>query len=206
MQELIKKVYYKKRHVRNQAVIFLLRQEPGAFIKLYPDVQKQGVRDNYEFMRRLMYANLKNVENIDHPELQSLKEVHRQIKRYNLEKFVIKPGFIEGDDLVGFYNLATIYIQPSLYEGFGIPVLEAMSCGCPVMCSDVSSLPEVAGRSAVYFDPLNKDQFLNVMEQILSDKSLRRKLSSLGLHQAAKFSWERTSHETYTVFESIKRS
>jgi len=64
IQELIKKVYHKKRHVNNQAVIYLLRQEPGAFIKLYPDVQKQGVRDNYEFIRRLMYANLKNAENI----------------------------------------------------------------------------------------------------------------------------------------------
>jgi len=64
VQELIKKVYYKKRHVFNQATIYLLRQEPFAFIKLYPDVQKQGVKDNYEFIRRLMYANLEKTENI----------------------------------------------------------------------------------------------------------------------------------------------
>ncbi|MCX5698218.1 MAG: hypothetical protein NTX01_00760 [Candidatus Omnitrophica bacterium] len=64
VQELIKKVYYKKRHANNHAVIYLLRQEPNAFIKLYPDVQKQGIRDNYEFMRRLMYANLEKLENI----------------------------------------------------------------------------------------------------------------------------------------------
>jgi len=64
IQELIKKPYYKKRHAHNQAVIYLLIQEPGALIKLYPDVQKQGVRDNYEFIRRLMYANLNGVENI----------------------------------------------------------------------------------------------------------------------------------------------
>ncbi len=64
VQELVKKVYYKKRHVFNQATIYLLRQEPFAFIKLYPDVQKQGVKDNYEFIRRLMYANLEKTENI----------------------------------------------------------------------------------------------------------------------------------------------
>lgn len=143
---------------------------------------------------------LKKVENIDHPELESLKAVNRLISQNNLEEVIIRPGQIDIDDLVGFYNLATVYVQPSLYEGFGLPVLEAMSCGCPVISSKVSSLPEVAGKAAVYFDPQNGEQLIKILQQILTDKSLRLKLSKLGLQQAMKFSWEGVADETIKLY------
>lgn len=143
---------------------------------------------------------LKNVENIDHPELTSLKQVNELIKENNLEQFIIKPGFLDIAELVSFYNLATVYVQPSLYEGFGLPVLEAISCGAPVLCSSFASLPEVGGEAAVYFDPNNLEQFVKILSGVLEDKSLQYRLSKLGLKQALKFSWYQTAKETKKVY------
>lgn len=144
---------------------------------------------------------LKKVDDIDHPELASLKKVNQLIKNYNLEDNILRPGQVEVEDLVGFYNLATVYIQPSLYEGFGLPILEAMSCGTPIVCSNQGSLPEIGGDAAVYFNPTNQEQFLEILGQLLQDKSLREKLSRLGLKQASKFSWERVADETVKVYK-----
>lgn len=146
---------------------------------------------------------LKKVENIDHPELESLKIVNRLISQNNLEEMTIRPGQVDTDDLIGFYNLATVYVQPSLYEGFGLPVLEAFSSGCPVISSGAASLPEVGGRAAVYFDPQNSDQLVKILSEVLLDKSLRSKLSKLGLNQAERFSWEKVADETVKVYEQV---
>ena len=143
---------------------------------------------------------LKNVENIDHPELKGIKDVNRLIKEYRLEEKIIKPGYIGNKDLAVFYNLATIYIQPSLYEGFGLPVVEAFSCGTPVACSDRGSLPETGGNAAVYFDPQNLWQFVTIIKELLEDVSLRDKLSRLGLLQASKFTWKKTALATKKVY------
>lgn len=132
---------------------------------------------------------LKKVGNIDHPELLSLKEVNRLIYEYKLEEKILRPGYVDSEDLVGIYNLATVYIQPSLYEGFGLPILEAFSCGTPVVSSNRGSLPETGGDAAVYFDPTNLKQFKYIVSEILESKSLQRKLSKLGFIQASKFSW-----------------
>lgn len=146
---------------------------------------------------------LKNLENIDHPELASLKKLNRMIREYNLEEKVFRPGSIDNGELIAFYNLATIYIQPSLYEGFGLPILEAFSCGTPVVSSDRGSLREVGGNAAVYFDPTNLKQFKSILLEILEDKSLQKKLSKLGLEQAAKFSWDKVIDETKIVYEKV---
>lgn len=144
---------------------------------------------------------LKNVENIDHPELQSLKKLNQKILDYNLKDKVLKPGYLDDEDLVAFYNLATIYIQPSLYEGFGLPILQAFACGTPVVSSQRSSLPEVGGNAAVYFDPTNLSRFTWVISEILKDKSLQKKLSRLGLERAARFSWDKVIAETKKVYK-----
>lgn len=143
---------------------------------------------------------LKNVENINHPELQSLKKVNFFIKEYNLENSIIRVGQVEEEDLVAFYNLATVYIQPSFYEGFGLPVLQAFACGAPVISSGEGSLPEVGGSAAVYFNPSNLKQFLEVVKELLQNRSLRDKLSRLGLEQAKNFSWEKTANETKQIY------
>ena len=143
---------------------------------------------------------LKDVENIEHPELESLKLVKKLIKQYGLESKVIIPGQVEDDELVAFYNLATLYVQPSIYEGFGLPILQAFACGTPVISSDRGSLVEVGGQSAVYFDPTNLKQFISIARELIEDKSLRSKLSKLGLKQAAKFSWEKVAGETKSIY------
>ena len=144
---------------------------------------------------------LKNVEDIDHPELESLKQVNRLIKRYKLEDKIMRPGNIGNDELVAFYNLSTLCIQPSLYEGFGLPVLESLSCGTPVISSNAGSLPEVGGKAVIYFDPTNLDKFVLILKDVLEDRSSLTKLSKIGLEQASKFSWEKTASATLEVYK-----
>lgn len=146
---------------------------------------------------------LKKLENIDHPELKSLKETNQKIKDFNLENKVIRPGWINNDDLVGFYNLATVYIQPSLYEGFGFPILQAFSCGCPVISANAGALPEVVGDAGILFDPTNLNQLVSILTEVLDDKTVRQKLSKLGLERAKNFSWEKTAAETLKVYEKV---
>lgn len=146
---------------------------------------------------------LKNVENINHPELESLKMLNRKIKEYHLESQIIRPGNIDGNELVAFYNLATLYVQPSLYEGFGLPILESFACGAPVVSSNAGSLPEVGGKAAAYFDPTNLDQFVKLLMETLQDRSLRYKLSKMGFERAGRFSWERTVSETVEVYKRV---
>lgn len=143
---------------------------------------------------------LKDVENIDHPELESLKQANRLIKNYGLNEKVIRPGHIENEELVTFYNLATLYVQPSLYEGFGLPIIEAFSCGTPVLSSNRGSLREIGGESAVYFDPDNLKQFISIAKELIENLSIRNKLVKLGLMQAAKFSWKKTAEETISAY------
>lgn len=148
---------------------------------------------------------LKKVEDIDHPELESLKKTNQLIKDYKLEDKIIRPGNLENGELAAFYNLATIYIQPSLYEGFGLPVLQAFACGVPVISSNAGSLKEVGGEAAIYFDPRNIGQFISVLSDVLQNKSLQKKLSKLGFEQVTKFSWEKVSKQTKQVyFDAIK--
>lgn len=145
---------------------------------------------------------LKKIDNIDHPELNSLKRVNELIYKLNLEKEVIRLGQIDIKDLAGIYNLATVYVQPSFYEGFGLPVLEAISCGTPVVCSKDGSLPEVGGNAAIYFDPKNVNQLVHLLREVLNDKSLQNKLSKMGLKQADKYSWEKTAAESIKIYLS----
>lgn len=145
-------------------------------------------------------AFLKDVTSTNHSELQSLKLVNKLIKQYKLEKNIIRPGQLKNNDLIAFYNLATLYVQPSIYEGFGLPVLEAFACGTPVISSNRGSLPEVGGKAAVYFNPDNLNQFVSITAELLGDKSLLNKLSRLGFQQVSRFSWKKVALETKSVY------
>lgn len=149
---------------------------------------------------------LKKVEDIDHPELESLKKVNRLIKNLNLEDNILRPGDLNLEELISFYNLATVYIQPSLYEGFGLPLLESFSCGTPVLSSNRGSLPEIGGDAAIYFDPTNLDQFVAILTEVLQNKSLQDKLSRLGFKQAEKFSWDKVTKETKDIYYKILKN
>lgn len=148
---------------------------------------------------------LKRVNDINHPELESLKLVNKLIEEQGLEESIVRVGNLEKDELAAFYNLASAYVQPSFYEGFGLPVLEAFACGVPVVCSNGGSLPEVGGDAALFFNPQNLNQFINLLREVLQNMSLREKLIKLGLKQAEKFSWQKVVDETKAVYMKILR-
>jgi glycosyltransferase involved in cell wall biosynthesis len=110
---------------------------------------------------------------------------------------------IEDNDLPSFYKNALFFILPSLYEGFGLPVLEAMQYDCPVITSNVSSLPEVGGVAALYINPENVDDIKEKMEKLAQDDKLREELIKKGKEQVKKFSWEKTASETLKVLEEV---
>jgi len=112
-------------------------------------------------------------------------------------------GYVDRKDLPCLYTAATAFVYPSHFEGFGLPVLEAMSCGTPTIAANVSSLPEILGTAGLLFPPNNQVIFLEKINQLLANKSLRSELSKKALEQAAKFSWEKTAQETLAVFEEL---
>jgi glycosyltransferase involved in cell wall biosynthesis len=113
-------------------------------------------------------------------------------------------GYVPDDALACLYSGASALVFPSLYEGFGLPILEAMACGCPVICSRTSSIPEAAGDAAIYLEDPHDSQALAAMLRVVADSpSLRRELSQKGLKQASLFSWEATARKTFEVFESL---
>jgi len=114
--------------------------------------------------------------------------------------------FVEDKDLPSLYKNALCFVLPSLYEGFGLPVLEAMKYGCPVLTSNVSSLPEAGGDAAIYFDPTDAEDIASKIEKVISNPKLRQELIEKGYNQIKKFSWEKTAKETLRVLEDLGKS
>lgn len=133
------------------------------------------------------------------------QELQQTIQDYNLAKKVIFTGFVTDRDLPYFFNRAAVFVYPSLYEGFGLPVLEAMSSGAPVITSNVSSLPEVAGRAGILIDPKNEKELADALKKVLSNPKLALSMQKKGLLQAKKFSWQKAAVATLKVFnKSLK--
>jgi len=133
------------------------------------------------------------------------KELLGLTKRLRMEEKVIFIGEIQDSDLPAVYNCATLFVFPSFYEGFGLPPLEAMTCGCPVVVSNTSSLPEVCGNAVYYIDPYSVDSIAQGIYKVLIDGNLRKNLMQKGLERAKMFSWEKTANEVLKVFEEIRR-
>lgn len=119
----------------------------------------------------------------------------------NLKRKVLFTGYVENEDLPVIYNLASLFVFPSFYEGFGLPPLEAMACGCPVVVSNAASLPEVCGDAAYYIDPHDVESIAKGMCEVLTDDDLMRILIRKGLERVNIFSWERSAREHLRVFE-----
>ena len=116
---------------------------------------------------------------------------------------VVFTGSVAKEELVYLYNLADLFVYPSLYEGFGYPPLEAMACGCPVVASNVTSIPEVVGEAAVLIDPYDVEGMANAIGRVLLDEQLRAELIKKGFKQVKKFSWEKTAKETLEVYKKV---
>lgn len=132
--------------------------------------------------------------------IATLKEI---IDEYQLTRYVRFLGYVPTVQMPQLYGSARMLVFPSLYEGFGFPILEAMACGCPVIASNVSSIPEVCGDSALMFDPANETELVGLMLKLIGSDGSREDLIEKGLQRAAKFSWDETGRKWIELLESI---
>lgn len=133
------------------------------------------------------------------------RPVFDRVRDLGLDTQVLFTDYIESSDLPALMSAAELFVFPSLYEGFGLPPLEAMACGTPVICSNTSSMPEVVGDGGLLFNPRDVSACADAMERVLKDDNLRAGLRARGLSQAARFTWERTARETLKVYERVRR-
>jgi len=157
------------------------------------------------------FAKLKR----DFPELKLVKigepgrsgryraQVLRQLDSLGITGEIIFLGHLAGAELARYYSAAALLAYPSLYEGFGLPPLEAMACGCPVVTSNTSALPEVVGDAGIMVDPYDSDGLAQAMARVLTDKNLREEMVRKGFEQARKFSWEETARKTQEVYNKV---
>ena len=127
-------------------------------------------------------------------------EAELRARALGLEGDVRFPSWLSAAELEGLWKITSAFVYPSLYEGFGLPVLEAMARGVPVACADASSLPEVAGDAALLFDPRSEEAIADAIRRLLSDEALCARLRRLGVEQAARFTWERTAEGTLASY------
>ncbi len=130
-------------------------------------------------------------------------EVYRAVQLAGLERHVTFPGYVDDADLPALYSAAAVFVYPSLYEGFGLPPLEAMACGTPVISSTAASLPEVVGDAALLVDPTDSAALAQALRAVLAQPSLHAELRGRGLGRAAQFSWDRCAAETLAVYAEI---
>jgi glycosyltransferase involved in cell wall biosynthesis len=131
------------------------------------------------------------------------EDLGRLARTLGVAERVLTPGYLPREMLPAVYSGAAAVLIPSLYEGFGLPALEAMACGTPVACSSTSSLPEVVGDAGLLFDPLDTDAIGRAMLRLLEDDSLRARMSHEGRARAALFTWERCARSTLAVIDGV---
>jgi glycosyltransferase involved in cell wall biosynthesis len=153
-----------------------------AFIRL---INEHNIREHLVISG---YANWQN------------SEAYRAVRNAGALSRVTFLEFIDIDDLAHLYSEASVFVYASLYEGFGIPLLEAFSSGCPVIASRVTSIPEVGGDAALYFDPLNEDEIAQTLLRVLRDDAMRVSLKERGYARSAQFSWKETARKTVAVY------
>lgn len=133
-------------------------------------------------------------------------EVFQLVRQLGLKDKVVFTGYVPNEDLVSLYNLATAFVYPSLYEGFGLPVLEAMACATPVITSNISSMPEVAGDAAILIDPYQETEMSQAIINVLTDRNLASDLAERGYQRSQHFSWEQTARQTMNVYQTVLRN
>lgn len=152
------------------------------------------------------YYNLK----IEHPEIRhklvlvgdasfGFDEIKYLIEEFSLENDIILPGWVKEEDMPYIFNGADAFVFPSIYEGFGIPLLQAMACGIPITASHATSIPEIAGDAALYFDPYNVRSITNSLYKIIVDQELRKRLVENGSDNIANFNWKKCAKETLSI-------
>lgn len=165
-----------------------IRKNIPFLIKSYYKLLKSGVKSKLILIGSLGYGS---------------EEILKTVEDLGLSKQVIFLGYVPDQDLIKFYNTADLFVFPSLYEGFGLPPLEAMACGCPVITSNTSSLPEVVGNAGFTLDPVDYDSFAEAMYQILTSETLKNEMRDKSLERSKIFTWDKTASETWKVYEQV---
>ena len=156
------------------------------------------------------YSKLSNIKNefklviVGDTKSAYYPELSRLVDKLNLKGNVIFSGYVLSEDLPLLYHLSLAFIFPSLYEGFGLPILEAFSVGTPVLTSNTSSLPEVAGNAAVLVDPKNIGEIAESIKKVLQDENLKQSLIQKGYEQSKKFSWKNSANKLLDIFNEVK--
>jgi glycosyltransferase involved in cell wall biosynthesis len=181
-------------------------QIPGPFVLTVGDLQP---RKNHLGLLRAFEEVLRTHPNLPHrlvfvgKETWYSKELHRAVDRSAVAERVHFTGFVEDEDLVHFYGACELFVFPSFYEGFGLPILEAMACGRAVASSSLTAMPEVADAAGILFDPHSTAEMVRAISDVLVDPELRVRLERLGTHRATQFSWEQAAQRTLDVYYEV---
>jgi glycosyltransferase involved in cell wall biosynthesis len=169
-----------------------------------PHKNLERLIDAFHLVRQEGLDHLKLV--ITGDEISKYAELRRAVHRYNLHKYVRFLGYMPDETLAVLYRLAGVFVFPSLYEGFGLPPLEAMASGTPVVTSNVSSLPEVVGDAAVLVDPYDPRSIADGIGRVFTEPGLRVQLRDAGFARAAEFSWDRSVRQIRTIYGDVARA
>lgn len=186
--------FLKKYKLPNQYILFIgnnsHRKNPERVLEAYIQYHNRKGSD----AQALVTPGLSQ-EFVDHY-LKATNQSH-------IKKSIHTPGYIESDELPILYSCSTLFLFPSLSEGFGMPVLEAMACGVAVITSNTSSLPEIAGDAAKLINPTDTGALTQAIEELMEDPALMADLSARGLKQAEKFLWSRVAEKTMEIYERV---
>lgn len=129
--------------------------------------------------------------------------VFRSVDYSQSPERVIWAGHVPDEDLPGLYAGALLFVYPSMYEGFGLPALESMACGCPVICSNTGALPEVCGDAAMFINPLSSHELARALRQLITSRSSQEQLKLSGIQQSKKFYWQKTAQQTLNILKNF---
>ncbi len=222
--EYVKEDIAKTYHVRRNKIVVAPLAGEAAYKRARIDLEKYGIDKPFLFYTGNAYPH-KNLERLilafgqlttkyllDYQLVIGGKKddfhegLEEEVKKSGLSERVIFTGFVSDAELAGLYKAATLYVLPSLSEGFGLPGLEAMSYGLPVVSSNATCLPEVLGDAAEYFNPRSVKDIAAVIAKVLADKELQTKLVKKGYRQIKKYSWKKTAKITHEVYEQAMRN
>ena len=197
--------------IQNQTLIAEFRRQRDIPDKIILFVGTIEPRKNVGTLIRA-YAQLRAKGSVEHKLVIGgsvgwmYEPIFALVEELGLSEEVLFPGFLSPEELTLWYNAAELFAYPSLYEGFGLPPLEAMACGTPVITSNASALPEVVGKAGIMLDPHDADAWAETMERVLLDAELCDSLKKAGLKRAQQFSWQKTAQMTANLYRSIMHS
>jgi len=157
-------------------------------LKAYALLKQQGIKHKFVLVGKKGYG---------------YEKIAGTIRKLNLENDVIMPGYVPLEDLPLFYNAADAFVLPSLYEGFGIPAVEAMKCGCPVVASNAGALPEITGKAGMLVNALDVKGYASAITEVLESRKTAAAMKSKGLKNAERFSWKESARRIIKVYEEI---